>query len=230
MTFAHQSSQVWLLPPARMLHSSYGYSHGCHCSRFPVERGVNIGAVILAGGESKRMGRDKAWVEIAGEPLIARAVRTVRDAGITEIYISGRADTDYSSLHCPVLLDREISSGPLAGIDRGLEMAQAPLLLILAVDLPQMTTELVRTLVDHCGPLTGVIPKVRGQLEPLAAIYPKRCSSLARECLRKSRLAARDFAEACLHEEAVKIFSVPEKYIPCFENWNTPSDVTTPPG
>ena len=190
---------------------------------------MNIGAVILAGGESKRMGRDKAWVEIAGEPLIARSLRTVRDAGITEVYISGRADTDYSSLHCPVLLDRETGSGPLAGIDLGLDLARAQLVFVLAVDLPQMTTELIRALVGRCDPRTGVIPKVRGHLEPLAAIYPKRCRALARECLLKRRLAARDFAEACLHEQAVRIFSVPEKDSPCFENWNTPSDVTTPP-
>ncbi|SPE54199.1 putative molybdenum cofactor guanylyltransferase [Verrucomicrobia bacterium] len=189
---------------------------------------MNIGAVILAGGRSKRMGRDKAWVEIAGEPLIAHSLRTVRDAGITEIYVSGRAGTDYSSLHCPVLLDRETCSGPLAGIDRGLEMAQAQLVFILAVDLPQMTTEFIRSLVGRCDSLTGVIPKVRGQLEPLAAIYTKRCHYLARECLLRGRLAARDFAEACLHEHAVRIFSVPEKYSPCFENWNTPSDVTNP--
>ncbi len=188
---------------------------------------MNIGAVILAGGESKRMGRDKAWVEIDGEPLIARSLRTVRGAGIAEIYVSGRAGTDYSSLHCSVLLDHETGLGPLSGIDRGLDTVQAPLVFILAVDLPRMTTELIRRLVGRCDPLTGVIPKVKGHLEPLAAIYPKRCRYLARECLLKFRLAARDFAQSCLREHAVRTMSVPEKYNPCFENWNTPSDVSS---
>ena len=186
---------------------------------------MNIGAVILAGGESTRMGCDKAWLAIDGQPLITRTFRTIQDAGISEIYISGRPGTDYSSLRCPVLLDRESGSGPLSGIDRALEEAQMPLLLVLAVDLPRMTTELIRCLAAECAPLTGVIPKVQGQLEPLVAIYPKRCRYLARECLLRCRLAARDFADACLRERAVKVFSVPKQHVGCFDNCNTPADL-----
>lgn len=187
---------------------------------------MNLGAVILAGGESSRMGRDKAWVEFDGQPLIVRALRGIREAGFSEIFISGRAGTDYSSLRCTVLLDREPGAGPLAGIERALEATLAPLLLVLAVDLPHMTAQFLRALADRCQPLTGVIPKVRGELEPLAAIYPKRCHFVARDCLLKGRLAAREFAQACLREHAVKTFAVMRADIQCFDNWNTPLDMT----
>jgi molybdopterin-guanine dinucleotide biosynthesis protein A len=187
---------------------------------------MNLSAVILAGGESRRMGRDKAWLEFNGQPLIFRAFRTVRDLGITEVFVSGRADTDYSKLHCSVLLDREPGSGPLAGIERALDAAQAPLLLVLAVDLPRMTADFLRKLARKCDPLTGVIPKLRGQLEPLVAVYPRRCRFIARDCLLKFRLAACDFAEACRRERAARIFPVKGKDIHCFDNWNTPGDIT----
>jgi molybdopterin-guanine dinucleotide biosynthesis protein A len=186
---------------------------------------MNLAAVILAGGESSRMGQDKAWVEFNGESLIARALGTVRGSGITEIFISGRAGTDYSRLRCTVLFDRETGLGPLAGIEQALETTQASLLLVLAVDLPRMTAAFLRNLADHCDPLTGAIPKLKGELEPLAAIYPRRCRYIARDCLLRCHRPARDFAEACLHERAVRTFPVPRNEIQCFDNWNSPSDV-----
>ena len=76
---------------------------------------MNLSAVILAGGESRRMGQDKAWLEVGGQSLLARAVSTVRDSGIKEILISGRPGADYSTLRRPVLLDLEPGYGPLSG-------------------------------------------------------------------------------------------------------------------
>jgi molybdopterin-guanine dinucleotide biosynthesis protein A len=187
---------------------------------------MNLSAVILAGGESRRMGQDKAWLEMGGQPLIRRALSTVRDSGIQEVLISGRAGTDYSTLGCPNLFDLEPGCGPLSGIQRALEAASAPLLLVLAVDLPNMTSGFLRKLAGHCDPLTGVVPKLKGQLEPLAAIYPKRCRFITLDCLLKGRRAARDFADACLRERAVRTFAVPRTDLDCFENWNTPSDVS----
>jgi molybdopterin-guanine dinucleotide biosynthesis protein A len=186
---------------------------------------MNLSAVILAGGQSSRMGRDKAWVEFEGRPLISRALDAVRSSGITDVLISGRAGTDYSILGCPVLLDRESGFGPLAGIERALDTTEAPLLLVLAVDLPRMTAGFLRKLASRCDSLTGVVPKLRDRLEPLAAVYPKRCRFIARDCLLKCRLAARDFADACLRERAVKPFVVPPADQSCFDNWNRPADI-----
>ncbi len=189
---------------------------------------MNASAVILAGGASSRMGRDKAWVEQDGQPLIARALSTIRGAGVQEVFISGLKGTDYSSLACPVLFDSEPGRGPLTGIERALEAVNGPLLLVLAVDLPNMTGEFLSKLVACCEPLTGVVPKVRGQLEPLAAIYPRRCRWLVRDCLHKGQLVARDFADLCLRERTVKTMAVDEIDFSRFDNWNTPADVASP--
>jgi len=189
---------------------------------------MKLSAVIIAGGESRRMGQDKAWLEVSGRSLLAHAVSTARDSGIEEVLISGRAGADYSTLRCPVVFDRELGCGPLSGIERALDVASAPLLLVLAVDLPNMTASFLRKLAGRCDPLTGAVPKLSGQLEPLAAIYPKRCRLIALDCLLKCRRAARDFADACLREHAVRVFPVPQAEIGCFENWNAPSDASIP--
>lgn len=157
--------------------------------------------------------------------MIRRALSTVRDSGIQEVLISGRAGTDYSTLGCPVLFDLEPGCGPLGGIERALSEATAPLVLVLAVDLPGITAAFLRKLAAHCDPLTGAVPKLKNQLEPLAAIYPKRCHFIVRDCLLRFRHAARDFADACLRERAVRTFTVPGTDANCFDNWNSPADV-----
>jgi molybdenum cofactor guanylyltransferase len=189
---------------------------------------MNLSAVILAGGESRRMGRDKAWLEVGGQPLIRRALSTLRASGIHEVFISGRAGTDYSALTCSVLFDLEPGCGPLGGIERGLAAATAPLVLVLAVDLPHITSAFLLKLAEQCNPLTGVVPNLRGEYEPLVAIYPKRCSVIARDCLFEFRHAARDFAKVCRCEHAVRTLAVSGADAGGFDNWNSPADFAAP--
>jgi molybdopterin-guanine dinucleotide biosynthesis protein A len=189
---------------------------------------MKLSAVILAGGESRRMGRDKAWLEVGGQSLIAKALATIRATGTREVFISGRPGTDYSALGCPVLFDRETGCGPLAGIERALAEAASPLVLVLAVDMPNMTAGFLRTLLEECDELTGAIPKLKGQWEPLAAIYPRRCHFIARDCLRKGHRAVRDFALACLREGALRSLPVPPADSNCFENWNYSAHAAVP--
>jgi molybdopterin-guanine dinucleotide biosynthesis protein A len=186
---------------------------------------MNLSAVILAGGASRRMGRDKAWVSLEGKPLIAHAVEKVRQLGVEEFFVSGRAGEDYSVLKCPVLYDLEPGFGPVGGIERALQVTSSPLLLVLAVDLPHMTTAFLRKLAAHCNHLTGAVPVLDRGLEPLAAIYPRRCHAIASDFIAKSRLSARDFAAACLRERAVQKFAVTRADMDCFTNWNRPADV-----
>jgi len=139
---------------------------------------VSFSAVILAGGQSSRMGRDKAWLAVGGQSLLARQVRLLRDAGACEVFISGRAGADYGALGCRVLTDRFPGAGPLAGIEVALDAASAPLLLVLAVDMPHMSADVLQQLVGQCTETTGVVPRLAGAIEPLAAVYPKAALSL----------------------------------------------------
>jgi len=186
---------------------------------------MELSAVILAGGESKRMGRDKAWIELEGRTLLALAVEKVRRLGVAQIFISARPGRDYSALKYPVLFDLEPGYGPLGGIERALHECRSPLLLVLAVDLPHMTMEYLQKLFTRCDRLTGAVPKRQGRLEPLAAIYPNRCHAIAFDFIAKSRRVASDFAEACQRERAVRAVSVTATESDCFINWNSPGDI-----
>ena len=188
---------------------------------------MKFSAVILAGGRSSRMGRDKTWLTIEGESLLSHQLRTVRTLNPVEVFISGRIGEEYSAFDCPVLFDLEPERGALGGIERALHAAGSPLLLVLAVDLPRMTAGFLQKMLARCNRLTGTVPKLDGRLEPLAAIYPKRCHVYAADFIARSRYAAREFAEACLREHAVRTLNVTQSDASYLTNWNSPADISS---
>ena len=186
---------------------------------------MNFSAVILAGGKSSRMGRDKALLEIGGQTLLARQIEIVRAAGATEVFISGRADADYSVFGCHVLKDNFPDAGPLAGIEAALAAATNPLLLVLAVDLPRMNAEYLRRLAADCLTDCGAVPKSENGIEPLAAIYPKIARARAGALLHGGENAAANFAEQCVLSSLARFVTVPADEAGSFANWNSPADL-----
>ena len=188
---------------------------------------MNFSAVILAGGKSSRMGRDKAFVEIGRQTLLARQLQLVREVGAAEIFISGRVGVDYSSFGCRVLTDPLLEAGPLAGIESALAAMTTPLLLVLAVDLPNMDANFLRDLLAKSVGDIGIIPRVAGQMEPLAAKYPRRAHPLAVAGLRAGKLAVRDFVRACVADKLVTVMDFSSETAAWFQNCNSPADLPT---
>jgi len=187
---------------------------------------MNFSAVILAGGKSSRMGRDKAFLEIGGTTLLARQIGLARELGAAEIFISGRAETNYSKFNRRVLQDKFPAAGPLAGIERALDLISTPLLLVLAVDLPEINAELLRALAANCSENFGAIPRVKENLEPLAAFYPKSAQSLAETLLRAKKNVVADFAKECVQAGLARFVEMSASEANCFANWNSPADLS----
>ena len=201
---------------------------------------MRFSAVILAGGKSSRMGRDKAWLEIDRQSLLARQIQLVREAGAQEVFISGRANADYAEFDCRVLRDRLVDAGPLGGIESALAVASSSLLLVLAVDMPKMTSEFLRQLLSCCDEGVGVVPRVEGEMEPLVAFYPRAARGLIEElfsvqkqrgsvdemaAVRIKSPSAKAFAEKCVVRGLAKFVDVAEREAQLFANWNLPEQV-----
>ena len=193
---------------------------------------MNFGVVILAGGQSSRMGRDKAELLLAGETLLARQIKLVRAVGATEVFISGRAGPDYTQFGCLVLTDNFPHAGPLAGIESALQKCRNPLLLVLAVDMPQMPVAVLAELIKQSDGENGIIPRLAGHAEPLAALYPRIAASLATELLRSARVSAAGgspgvgiFAARCVQEGWARYHDLPAEMARCFKSWNAPQDI-----
>lgn len=201
---------------------------------------MNFSAVILAGGKSSRMGQDKAWLQINGESLLARQIRLVREVGAGEIFISGRANVDYSRFDCRVLHDRLVDAGPIGGIESALAACSSSLLLVLAVDMPKMQVELLRELASRCSENVGAIPRVNGKIEPLAAFYPRLATGLIAELLsaswqnqfgRESSAAPGKsprvtwLAAECVGRGLAQFVEMTGSETQFFVNWNSPEQV-----
>lgn len=183
-------------------------------------------AAVLAGGLSRRMGRDKARLPVGdGRTLLERQIERLRALRPQELFLSARDAGAYAEFGVPVLADRFPGQGPLAGIQRVLEAMTAPLLVVLGVDLPAVEPELLGSLLAAAGPDRGVVPCRDGQPEPLVAVYPKAAEPVARRRLEAGENSARAFVEACVREGHLRLWETPPTWEGCFVNWNRPEDL-----
>jgi molybdopterin-guanine dinucleotide biosynthesis protein A len=116
---------------------------------------------VLAGGQSTRMGRDKALLPFAGQPLVAHALSTLREAGLP-ISIAGARSS--LAAFAPIVEDAQPGLGPLSGICAALSSTSARLAVFLPVDLPLLPASLVAFLLRHAQ-TTGsavTLPSISG--------------------------------------------------------------------
>jgi len=134
----------------------------------------NMTAIILAGGKSSRMGRDKSHIEFNGEPLLIRTVRTLKDM-FDEIIVVTNKEIKFSLPGARVVYDEVPFQGPLGGISAGLKASSHDINLVIAVDMPFISPHVVEYLSELAYDADVVVPRTREGLEPLFAFYNKRC-------------------------------------------------------
>jgi molybdenum cofactor guanylyltransferase len=150
----------------------------------------SISGILVAGGASRRMGRDKRTLAVDGEPLIVRVARVV--AGLCdELVVATRRgdpfDRDLLAPFAPVwVCDAYSNAGPLAGIQAGAAAARGGLLFVVAVDMPLLTPSVLRLLVDRAAErsdVEAVVMRSERGLEPLLAVYRPTVEPVARALL-----------------------------------------------
>jgi len=146
-------------------------------------------AVLFAGGESRRMGVDKATLVINGETLWSRQLRLLRELQPEQIMISARCQPAWCPPEIQVVLDASPSRGPLNGLAAVLAAITTTHVLVLAVDLPRVEAGYLIKLWSRCEPGRGVVPNYGEFLEPLCAIYPATAAGQV-----QSALAGQDFS------------------------------------
>ncbi len=153
----------------------------------------NVSAIILAGGKSRRMGRDKAFLELDGKPLIAHVIQRVAQV-CDEIIIVANDALAYAPFGLRVISDVYPGKGSLGGIYSGLQAARTPLVLAVACDMPFLNEALLRYLISLAPRADVIVPRARDlssnvlrdtqrlrplakeiNLHPMHAVYSKRC-------------------------------------------------------
>lgn len=182
-------------------------------------------AFILAGGESSRMGRNKALLEIDGEPLIVRTARTVEESVAKPAIVGPREIFETFGFDC--IEDGWPGAGPLGGIATALRAAAAGWSLVVACDLPYLTGEWLGYLTRRAqsSSADAVIPESEFGVEPLCALYNKHADEPLRAALERG---VRKVTEGLATLSIEKI--EPAEWKPfdsgghLFKNMNTPPD------
>jgi molybdenum cofactor guanylyltransferase len=153
----------------------------------PMNPDESVAGFVLAGGQSSRMGRDKALVELAGEPMLVRMVRLLEQAA-APVTVIGPPER-YAHLTLRVVPDDRPGLGPLGGIATALRIAVADWNLIVGCDLPYLTAEWLRFLAARTrgSPAWAVVPETSRGLEPLVAVYHRRARGAFVEALERGR-------------------------------------------
>lgn len=192
-----------------------------------------ITAVILAGGRSRRLGRDKAVEPFADEPLLCRVIRRAAasvnaNAGDVVVVVADPARAAALPLEPEqrTAVDAFPGCGPLGGIYTGLTAARTEWSLAVACDLPFLSVPLLRYMARLRDGVDIVAPVVNGRPEPTHALYSRRCRPAIAARLQAGRLkTANLFSDVTVRyvdETEIRHFD-PE--LLSFFNINRPADL-----
>lgn len=134
----------------------------------------SLSGVVLAGGHSRRMGRNKAFMELDGKPLIARVLDRLAQL-CDELIISANDVELYSHLPAKVVADVIPGRGALSGIHAGLAAMRNETALVVACDMPFLNLPLLRFMTVVAQGFDVVVPRIAEYFEPLHAIYRVSC-------------------------------------------------------
>ena len=137
-------------------------------------------AVILAGGKSQRMGRDKASL-VLGEQTLLQHVAAILQTMFPRVLVSVRQPRPDIAL--PQICDAYAEAGPLAGLYSALTHAETPWIFAVATDMPFIQPALIDYLATQRDGYQAVVPRVHGHPQPLAAFYAKSCMTPYRALL-----------------------------------------------
>ncbi|MDP2730784.1 MAG: molybdenum cofactor guanylyltransferase [Dehalococcoidales bacterium] len=159
---------------------------------------MKITSVILAGGKNLRLGRNKALESINGKSLIERVIERLSPLSNRILIVTSREGVDLPVAgKAEILADIYPGKGPLGGIYTGLTASRSSRCIVVACDMPFLNTRLLGYMVKLSRDFDAVVPRLDGEmLEPLHAIYSKKCLDSIRATLEQDQLRTYSFFNA----------------------------------
>ena len=183
-------------------------------------------AIILAGGDSQRMGSDKANLLLGEQTLLQRVIATMQQV-FPHVIVSVRQLR--SGLDLPQVCDEQSGGGPLAGLAAGLGHIATPWAFVVACDMPFVEPAMVELLAKYRAEYQAVVPVVQGHPQPLAAFYAGSCLGTLRAHLagggKNSLRAVLEQLQVSYVDESELLKADPA--LRSFFDLDTPQDVAT---
>ena len=135
-----------------------------------------LDGIVLAGGQSRRLGADKALLNLGGAPLLQTVVQRVSEV-CPRVIVAVDRPGRYRRLRLPArfVADASPGLGPLAGLQSGLRACSTEYALVVACDLPFLNVELLRYMAGLPRSYQALVPRSAGRDHPLHAVYARSC-------------------------------------------------------
>lgn len=178
----------------------------------------DIACVVLVGGESRRMGEDKASADLAGKPLVERVLDVVRPL-FAEIYIGAHEESASGELYgLPVIVDTLPGRGPALGVCAALDKVSLEKVFIVSCDLPMLSTEVIEYLAKESEGFDAVVPMIDGRAQTTCAIYSRACLAPLEERVSSNEKGGRGLTRFLEETEGLKVRYVTEVELKNIEN------------
>jgi len=143
--------------------------------------------VVLAGGKSQRMGRDKLTLSLEGQTLLESAVNRFQKA-FKSVYLSVADENKYPEINAPRIVDIFPGAGPMSGLHAALTGLDGDGIFLVAADLPFASPDAAKRIIELCGNSDASVLRLSdGLLEPLFGFYRKPLLGACEKALREGR-------------------------------------------
>lgn len=190
---------------------------------------MKLSAVLLAGGESTRMGCDKATVIFRNHPLWQHQIDLLKSLRPIEILVSARTDPAWRPADSKFVPDSPPSSGPLSGLVAALGSMNGTHLLALAIDMPLLTKPHLERMYDFIRPGRGVLPKFGTRAEPLAAIFPSEGFAHLSAALGSRELSLQRITDKMVRQGLLAVLELSPADQEYYRSLNLPADLGRSP-
>lgn len=182
------------------------------------------GAIILAGGDSKRLGRPKALLDFGGQTLIELIVEQLSQCFDKLTVVTDRPDR---YLNLPVTLAGDILSenekSPLRGIHAGLSMSKLPWQFVVACDMPFLNIDLIKHMSLYAPCFDAVVPRIGEYHQPLHAFYSRTCIAVIEKQVGLGQNKVTDFYKYLkikyIGDEEIKRFNSDDEIFLNINTW-----------
>ena len=149
-------------------------------------------AIILAGGNSIRMGENKAFLQIQGVPIIIRICTLLRHLFEEIIIVTNQKDL-FNDFDSKIYTDLIPNKGALGGLYTGIFFSTFQYSFCVACDMPFLNGNLVQFLIKNINGEDAIVPRTADGLQPLHAIYSKSCLGPMKDVIAKGKRRVTDF-------------------------------------
>jgi molybdopterin-guanine dinucleotide biosynthesis protein A len=188
---------------------------------------IDVTGILLAGGNSRRMGEDKRYLVLGEQTLLERGLVVLRSI-FQEVLVVIAQDSAPLDVDARVVRDLVPDCGSLGGLYTGLVQATTPFIFVVACDMPFLDPAVITQFTSRRAAADIVMAKLAARLHPMHALYGKRCLPVVEEMIRTRRLKIQEI----LLQSSLLVRYVTEADLAAidptgrsFQNVNTPADL-----